>query len=73
MVPKWLFATSARRGIISGVWIPLSWRCLVDRGRVTSTKVSISHFNTVIWDILKHEPDKHNKLGEILLRSATLW
>ena len=73
MVPKWLFATRARRGIVFGVWIPPSWRCLVERGRVTNTEVNISHFITVIWDVLKHEPDKHNKFGEILSGSATLW
>ena len=72
-VPKWLFAISAWKGIIFGVWIPPLWRCLVERGRVTNTKVNISHFITVIWDILKHGPDKHNKHGEILFRSATLW
>ena len=72
-VPKWPFATSATRGIIFGAWIPPSWRCLVERGRVTNTKVQISHFITGIWDILIHEPDNHNKLGEILFRSTTLW
>ena len=72
-VPKWPFATNARRGIIFGAWMPPSWRCLMERGRVTNTKVQISHFITGIWDILIHEPDNHTKLGEILFRSTTLW
>ena len=70
---RWSFATNANTGITFGVWIPRSWRCLVDRGHATSTKVQFSHFVTVIRDILNHESDEHDKLGEILLGSATLW
>ena len=45
----------------------------LDRGHATNTKVQLSHFVTVIRDILNHESDEHDKLGEILLGSATLW
>ena len=71
--PRWSFATNTNTGIIFGVWIPRSWRCLVDHGRATNTKVQTSHFVTVIRDILNHESDEHDKLGEILLGSATFW
>ena len=44
-----------------------------NRGHASGTIVQTSHFVTVIWGILNHEPNEHNKRGEILLGSATLW
>ena len=46
MDQRWCFATNANAGIIYGAWIRRSWRCLVDRGRVTRTKVHASQFIT---------------------------